>query len=87
MANENRLVILCALAEGKKDVGKLEEILAIRQPTYSQQLSRLWNENLVRTRRGSKQIYYRIVTDKAIELIGLKYNLFCSEDETNVPWL
>ena len=54
LANENRLIILCALAEGEKNVGELEEILEIRQPTLSQQLSRLWNENLVRTRRASK---------------------------------
>tara|TARA_B100000686_G_C16664781_1_gene902963 strand:+ start:789 stop:1109 length:321 start_codon:yes stop_codon:yes gene_type:complete len=84
VANENRLVILCALAEGEKNVGELEEILAIRQPTLSQQLSRLRNENLVRTRRESKQIYYRIASDEAIELIGLMYDLFCSADENDL---
>ena len=87
VANENRLVILCALAEGEKNVGELEEILEIHQPTLSQQLSRLRNENLVRTRRNSKQIYYRIASDEAVELIGLMYDLFCSEDESDLSWL
>ena len=38
LANDNRLVILCSLAEGEKNVGELERILGIRQPTLSQQL-------------------------------------------------
>lgn len=80
MANENRLIILCALAQGEKNVGELEEILGIRQPTLSQQLSRLRAENVVRTRRESKQIYYRIASDEAIELIGLMHELFCRTD-------
>ncbi|MEK9755278.1 MAG: metalloregulator ArsR/SmtB family transcription factor [Rhodospirillaceae bacterium] len=80
MANENRLIILCALAQGEKNVGELEEILGIRQPTLSQQLSRLRAENVVRTRRESKQIYYRIASDEAIELIGLMHELFCSTE-------
>ena len=81
MANENRLIILCALANGEKNVGELEEILGIRQPTLSQQLSRLRAENVVRTRRESKQIYYRIASDEAIELICLMHELFCSTEE------
>ena len=78
VANENRLIILCALAQGEKNVGQLEEILGIRQPTLSQQLSRLRSEDLVKTRRASKQIYYRIASDEALELVGLIYDLFCS---------
>jgi len=35
LANGNRLVILCALADGEKNVSQLEEILGIRQPTLS----------------------------------------------------
>ena len=80
MANENRLIILCALAQGEKNVGELEDILGIRQPTLSQQLSRLRAEDVVVTRRESKQIYYRIASDEAIELIGLMYDLFCDKD-------
>lgn len=80
MANENRLIILCALAQGEKNVGELEDILGIRQPTLSQQLSRLRSENVVVTRRESKQIYYRIASDEVIELIGLMYDLFCNKE-------
>ncbi|MEK9672592.1 MAG: metalloregulator ArsR/SmtB family transcription factor [Rhodospirillaceae bacterium] len=77
LANDNRLIMLCALAEGEKNVGELELILGIRQPTLSQQLARLREENLVDTRRDSKQIYYRLASDEAKKVIGLLYELFC----------
>ncbi|MEE8454993.1 MAG: metalloregulator ArsR/SmtB family transcription factor, partial [Limibaculum sp.] len=77
LANKNRLVILCALADGEKNVGELEEILNIRQPTLSQQLARLRSDDLVATRRESKQIYYRLSSDEAELVMGLVFELFC----------
>lgn len=81
LANDNRLVILCSLAEGEKNVGELERILGIRQPTLSQQLARLRSDELVETRRDSRQIYYGLASDEAKQMIELLYNLFCSETE------
>jgi len=80
LANENRLVVLCALAEGEKNVSELEKILGIRQPTLSQQLARLRADNLVSTRRQSKQIFYSIDSEEAELVIGLLYKLFCKEE-------
>jgi len=77
LANENRLVILCALAEGEKNVGQLEEILGIRQPTLSQQLARLRADEMVSTRRDSKQIYYSLSSDEAELVMGMVFELFC----------
>ena len=54
LANENRLIILCCLAEGEKNVGELETMLGIRQPSLSQQLARLRSDGLVETRRDSE---------------------------------
>lgn len=48
LAHESRLMILCILAEGEKSVGELEEFLNLRQPTVSQQLSRLRASALAR---------------------------------------
>ena len=79
LANKNRLAILCTLAEGEKNVGELENILGIRQPTLSQQLARLRADELVATRRDSKQIYYRLSSKEAEQVIGLLYKLFCAE--------
>ena len=70
LANENRLVILCSLAKGEKNVGELEGILDIRQPT------RLRADKLVTTRRDSKQIFYRLASWEAEETLGLLCELF-----------
>lgn len=80
LANENRLVILCCLADGEKNVGELESLLGIRQPSLSQQLARLRSDELVATRRDSKQIYYSLASKEAAETIGLLYDLFCAEE-------
>ncbi len=79
LANDNRLVILCTLADGEKNVGELEEVLGIRQPTLSQQLARLRTDELVTTRRDSKQIYYSLASEEARQVIGLLYDLFCDQ--------
>ncbi len=76
LANENRLRILCALANGEKNVSQLEEILGIRQPTLSQQLARLRADNMVSTRRESKQIFYKLSSDEAERVMGLVFELF-----------
>ncbi len=83
LANDNRLVILCSLADGEKNVGELEGILGIRQPTLSQQLARLRADNLVHTRRESKQIYYSLASIEAELVIGLLYQLYCNADKEN----
>ncbi len=81
LANENRLVILCALADGEKNVGELEGILGIRQPTLSQQLARLRADNMVATRRESKQIFYSLASEEAELVMGLVFDLFCTGGE------
>ncbi|MCH7831802.1 MAG: winged helix-turn-helix transcriptional regulator [Proteobacteria bacterium] len=87
LANENRLVILCALADGEKNVSQLEEILGIRQPTLSQQLARLRSDNMVSTRRESKQIFYNLSSDEAELVMGLVFELFCTggDAEMDLP--
>ena len=83
LANENRLIILCCLAEGEKNVGELETMLGIRQPSLSQQLARLRSDGLVETRRDSKQIYYRLASEEAQQMIGLLYEMFCSDEKAD----
>ena len=81
LANENRLLILCHLAEGEMSVTELELVLGIRQPTLSQQLARLRAENLVKTRREAKSIYYSLASNEAKQVIELLYEMFCAPDK------
>ncbi len=84
LANPNRLVILCALTEGEKSVGELQDILGIQQPTLSQQLARLRGDKMVSTRRESKQIYYSLASDEAEIVMGLVFNLICAGRKTEL---
>ncbi len=78
LANKNRLVILCALVDGEKNVSELEEILGVRQPTLSQQLARLRADKMVETRRESKQVFYKLSNEDAELVINLVFELFCT---------
>ena len=39
LANPDRLLLLCQLSQGERNVGELEALLGIVQPTLSQQLA------------------------------------------------
>ncbi len=57
LANEDRLLLLCQLSQGEMCVSELEDELDIHQPTLSQQLGVLRNEEVVSTRRKGKNVY------------------------------
>ncbi len=80
LANENRLGVLCHLAQGEKSVSELETLLGVRQPNISQQLARLRAEGLVRTRRDAKSIYYSLDSEEVELIIDLLYKIFCAEE-------
>ncbi len=69
LANENRLMILCLLAEGEKSVSELEVMTGARQPTVSQQLARLRADGLVESRREGKTIFYSLADDRARRIL------------------
>jgi DNA-binding transcriptional ArsR family regulator len=79
LAHENRLLILCFLADGEKSVSQLEDILELRQPTVSQQLARLRADGLVSTRRDGKAVYYNLASADARVIIGAIYDVFCKK--------
>lgn len=80
LANEDRLMILCQLIQGKRNVGELEQLLGIRQPTLSQQLTVLREEKLVSTERKGKYIYYSLASREAVQIIGTLFDLYCGNE-------
>ncbi|MDO9234826.1 MAG: metalloregulator ArsR/SmtB family transcription factor [Aquabacterium sp.] len=77
LANVDRLVLMCRLAQGEFCVGELEEDLGIRQPTLSQQLTVLRAEGLVDTRRQGKNIYYRLISEDAEAVMQVLHGRLC----------
>lgn len=79
LANANRLLILCHIAQEERSVGRLEADLGIKQPGLSQQLAELRQAGLVKTRRESRSIYYSIADDRAQAVLGMLHEIFCGD--------
>lgn len=65
LANEKRLMIVCILQQGEKNVGELEQKVGLSQSALSQHLARLRRDGIVDTRREAQTIYYSL-KDKAV---------------------
>lgn len=85
LANENRLTILCLLAEGEKSVGELEMLTGARQPSVSQQLARLRADGLVDSRRAGKTIFYRLDDDRTRRILEFLDELYCLPEDLYDP--
>ena len=79
LAHETRLMILCLLSEGEKTVSQLEARVGQPQAIVSQQLARLRAEEVVKTRRDGRQIYYSIARAEIIAVMRALYTMFCAE--------
>jgi ArsR family transcriptional regulator len=78
LGNPDRLMLLCQLSQGEYCVSELESLLRIQQPTLSQQLGVLREEQLVKTRREGKQIYYSMASKEALAVITALHEVFCA---------
>jgi DNA-binding transcriptional ArsR family regulator len=77
LGNESRLMILCVLAEGERSVSDLNTIVPLSQSALSQQLARLRQQGLVKTRRESQTIYYSLADGPADRVITLLHDIYC----------
>jgi ArsR family transcriptional regulator len=73
---EDRLRLLGQLSHGEMSVGDLEDALAIRQPTLSQQLGVLRTEGIVNTRREGKRIFYSVADPDVMRLLNILYHVY-----------
>ena len=79
LANEDRLLLLCQLTQGERNVGELEDLTGIRQPTLSQQLGVLRDEGMVNTRRMGKYIYYSLASFEVVSVMQTLSGLYCGQ--------
>ena len=80
LANQDRLLLLCQLTQGEHCVSDLELATGIKQPTLSQQLTVLREEQMVNTRREGKQIFYTIASKEATAVMQVLYEQYCNDD-------
>lgn len=77
LSSENRLLLLCLLAEGERTVGALADALELRQAAVSQQLTLLRKDGLVEARRDGRTMHYRLTGREARAVIELLHRLYC----------
>ena len=80
LSNPDRLKILCVLVEGELNVQQIEIRTNIYQPTLSQQLTVLRNNQIVSTRREGKQIFYQLSDMRVFKIMQTLYEVYCSHD-------
>jgi DNA-binding transcriptional ArsR family regulator len=68
MSSPMRLRIISALCNGEKNVGDLLAEIDTTQPNMSQHLNTLYRSGVLGKRREGVQIYYRIISDRAVTL-------------------
>ncbi|MDD3767172.1 MAG: metalloregulator ArsR/SmtB family transcription factor [Eubacteriales bacterium] len=78
LANENRLMILCALMKGPMAVGKIaEKVSNISQPALSQHLALLKAHGIVDATKNGQNIIYSISDHRAGEVINALKKYYC----------
>lgn len=78
LGNESRLMVLCALTQGPRSVGELNDIVPLSQSALSQQLGKLRDRGLVKTRRESQTIYYSLAEGPAQRIIETLHDIYCT---------
>jgi DNA-binding transcriptional ArsR family regulator len=77
MANDQRLLVLCALLEGPLSVGEINDRVPLSQSALSQHLGVLREANLVIPARESQTIYYTLAPGPALDVMQILYDTFC----------
>ena len=78
LANENRLLILCRLAQTKElSVGELTAAVGVSQSALSQHLAMLRAQGVVETRRDAQTVFYRLADPATARLLGLLRDIYC----------
>lgn len=85
LGNENRLMVLCQLAEGELSVGQLQARVGLAQSALSQHLALLRAHGAVATRRERQAIFYRIADPAVKRVIETLAELFCPPETRNRP--
>ena len=79
LGNDQRLLILCHLAEGELSVGALHQRLDLSQSALSQHLAKLRDGDLVQTRREGQLIHYSLPDGPVRALMATLHQLYCPE--------
>lgn len=76
-SHPQRLLILCFLSEGEKQVTEIYEAVGLSQSQASQFLKRMHSEGLLGTRREKNYSYYYVTNPDVLKLLKSMQKIFC----------
>jgi ArsR family transcriptional regulator, virulence genes transcriptional regulator len=85
LANDQRLLILCALLDGSLSVGEINARVPLSQSALSQHLSVMREAGLVTTTRSSQTIHYALAHGPALRVMEVLYETFCASPAPAAP--
>ncbi|CAM2890730.1 ArsR/SmtB family transcription factor [Vibrio neptunius] len=77
MAHPVRLMILCQLTQGEIGVGELQNNALLSQSAFSQHLTVLRKNHLIKARKVSQQVFYSLADARIDTLIECFHAVFC----------
>lgn len=79
LANEHRLLILCALIQEPMSVGKIHDYTPnITKSALSQHLTQMKTAGILDSEKHGMNVIYRIEDSFAVELIGFLKEHYCA---------
>ena len=80
LANQNRLLVVCYLMmNNEMKVGDLVDALHLSQSALSQHLTKLREEGVIKFRRESQTLFYRIADPRVTKLVKTLKKLYCED--------
>jgi DNA-binding transcriptional ArsR family regulator len=77
-SHPQRLLILCYLSDGEKQVSDIHEVVGLSQSQTSQFLKRMQIEGLLKLRREKNYSFYSIANSDVIKLLKSMQKIFCA---------
>lgn len=78
MSHPSRLMVLCHLMNGECPVSVLNQAIPLSQSALSQHLASLRDAGLVKTRRESQVIHYRLNSKAVSDILQALYRIYCN---------
>jgi len=77
-AHPQRLLILCYLSDGEKQVSDIQKATGLSQSQTSQFLKRMQSEGLLDVRREKSYSFYYVSNPEVIKLLKSMQKIFCT---------
>jgi len=77
LSNPHRLLLLCQLEGGERQVSQLQAGSGLSQSALSQHLARLREDGLIAARCEGTAVFYSIANPAALKVIGVLAEIYC----------